>query len=639
MVSRRSMGSTAWYVARMWKRCCAIVSLLLLWATCALAQAPAVLLDPAREKISLAGHLEWLEDKDGHLDLTGVQTAPGWSALPMMPNAGYTRSAIWLRLTLIQPPGRESSWRLGIDDSQIDEVRLYRSQHDEVQQRQQAGRLIPRHHWPLAARYPVFTLQLTPGTHTVYLRVQNQHPIAFPLHLYTSDGYQRQTDREALAYGLFFGIFATVILLQLLFVALYRDRLSIWHLVYTLTLLTATQLRSGYPQLLLVAPDQLIDIHWLIAFTILAPLSIARLTAVWLNLRRHLPRINRFYQGGTYAMGLLTMGVALLHQPALGIEINQLMTLGILMTSLGIGLWLWRRRAPNAGSYLLVFGLLDLGVFARFMRNLGWLPVNFFTDYAIFIGIALHLLLMSLFFIYRHRQLEQTLEVERRAREEQKDFVAMVSHEFRTPLAIINTSIQQLAANLDAPAEKSLQRAQNIRTAVQRMTLLLDDYLSLDRFDSVHQPIRRTACDFYEVIEDAASDWPLDQVRITLHDLPARWVCDPDLMRIVLRNLLTNAVRHSSTGRPVELEATGLPNGGVRLRVQDHGDGIPSDELSRLFQKYFRGRAAQGKPGAGLGLYLVKRIVEGHGGTIDVRSALGAGTTFVVSLPATPPNQ
>jgi len=606
----------------------------LLLAASALAQTPGpVTLDPSLDEIPLAGHLEWLEDESGRMSLADVQAAPGWEALPGMPNAGFTRSAIWLRLTLAQPAGIESHWRLSVEDTQLDEAQLHMPLGGGNWQAERAGRMVPRVDWPLATRVPTFHLQLPPGQQTIYLRLQSQHTLANQLHLYSVNGYLRQSSLENLAYGFYFGIFCVALVLQLVFLLLGREIVSIWYLLYTLVLLITALLRSGYLQMAL-DPTHLLSVNWLTAFSIIAPTVVVRLSAVWLELHKHLPRLNGVYQSSAYVLSLLCVGLAMTNHHVIGLQLSHVLTLVWLLTSLGLGVWLWRQRLEEAGYYLVVFGAIELGVVTRFLRNLGWLPVNFYTDYAIFIGTAVHLMLMSLYFIRRYNKLQAQLAGERRAREEHKDFVSMVSHEFRTPLAIINTSIQQLAANLDAPAEKSQQRAQNIRNAIQRMDLLLDDYLSLDRLESAQRALQPRPCDFYEVIEDAASDWPVGRVRIRVHELPTRFVCDPDLMRIVLRNLLANAVRHSPDDTMVELEARGQADGGLVIRVQDWGVGIPPDELPRLFQRYFRGRTSQGKPGAGLGLHLVQRIVQLHGGAITVQSTEGRGATFVITLPA-----
>lgn len=348
---------------------------------------------------------------------------------------------------------------------------------------QRSGHAVMHSDWPLENRIPTFRLQLSPGVHTVYLRLQSRHTLSSPVRLHSVDGYVRQSSAEALSFGIYFGIFAVVILLQLAFWLVGREAVSGWYLLYTGVLLTVTLLRSGYPQMALDMAGQT-SMQWLVLVSIVAPMAVVRLSAAWLQLHQHLPRFNVLYQSSTYIMALLTAAVALRRDPALGLLISQAINLLMVLVSMGVALWLWRRKLGESGDYLLVFGAVDTGIVVRLVFNLGVLPVHFLTEYAIYIGTVVHLILMSLYSIRRYNKLRAALVGERRAREEQKDFVSMVSHEFRTPLAIINTSIQQLAANLDAPQEKTLQRAQNIRNAVQRMNLLLDDYLSLDRLDS-----------------------------------------------------------------------------------------------------------------------------------------------------------
>src|SRR5574343_1494782 len=188
--------------------------------------------------------------------------------------------------------------------------------------------------------------------------------------------------------------------------------------------------------------------------------------------------------------------------------------------SMSLSVHFWRQGSPQAVSYIMIFGLVELAAIIRFARNEGLLPVHFLTDYAIFIGIALHLSMMSVYLIVRFRNVQEALAIEQRARTEQREFVGMVSHEFRTPMAIISTSVQQLVANLDAPQDKMQERAGNIRQAVYRMERLLSEHLSGERLDTAHQPIRLVSTDFFEVIEEAVADWPLERIRLQVGELP-----------------------------------------------------------------------------------------------------------------------
>lgn len=615
----------------MWKHCRAALAALLLCSVCALLQAQTLItLDPQTLEQPLAGRMAWLEDESGRMSVDEVRRADDWVHLSGMPNAGYTSSAIWLRLRLEQT-SNDTDWILSIDDSLMDEGRLYIPLLEEGWAVQRAGLKVDRSAWPLGSRIPAYRLRLAPGEYEVYLRLESAHSLSYTLRLQTKDGFLQQSARDGLLYGLYYGLFLASVALQLFFWIAARDVLSGWYLLYSMVVLLVTSLRAGHPQEFFGFHQP--GINLLGVITLLAPLAVVRLTAVWLDIGRHAPRLNVLFQSSAYVMALLTTGMLLLGNAMRPLQLGQALTLFWFVVSFGIAGWLWRRKVAAARDYLLVFGIMIAWIMVRFLRNLGLLPVNFFTDYALYIGAMMHLLLVCIFFIQRYRQLRSSLETERQAREEQRDFVGMVSHEFRTPLAIINTSIQQLAANLNAPAEKSLQRAQNIRNAIQRMNMLLDDYLSLDRLDTAKQALQARRCDFYEVIEDAASDWPVQRIRIRIENLPSPFVCDPDLMRIVLRNLLANAVRHSPEDSVVELAVNGLPGGRLHIRVQDRGEGIPADELPRLFQRYFRGRHSQGKPGAGLGLHLVQRIVALHRGSIEVDSTAGEGSTFLITLP------
>jgi signal transduction histidine kinase len=125
---------------------------------------------------------------------------------------------------------------------------------------------------------------------------------------------------------------------------------------------------------------------------------------------------------------------------------------------------------------------------------------------------------------------------------------------------------------------------------------------------------------------------------LTVRNLPGKFVCDPHLLQIVLSNLLANAHRHSPAEAIIELDAVGDEHGGLLVAVTDHGEGIAPDEIPRLFQKYFRGRSALGQPGAGLGLFMVQRIVGLHGGRILVKSMPGTGSSFEIRLPAISPH-
>jgi len=216
---------------------------------------------------------------------------------------------------------------------------------------------------------------------------------------------------------------------------------------------------------------------------------------------------------------------------------------------------------------------------------------------------------------------------------EQRDFVAMVSHEFRTPLAIIGTSAQQLGRNLDAPAEKSQARCRNIREASLRLLSLVDQYLTDDRIREPRAELYDEICDVRVMLAELGLSWPEGRLRYVF-DMPDASVrCDAGLLRVALRNLLANADRHAPDGGAVDV-AIRHDQHSLRIEVSNPGACIPEMERERLFLKYYRGQNARAKPGAGLGLYLVSRIAARLGGSVVLAQAGGdEPVTFRLSLP------
>jgi signal transduction histidine kinase len=113
---------------------------------------------------------------------------------------------------------------------------------------------------------------------------------------------------------------------------------------------------------------------------------------------------------------------------------------------------------------------------------------------------------------------------------------------------------------------------------------------------------------------------------------------DPKLLFQVFSNLVSNAIKYSPSGGPIEISA-GIETKQVVVAIEDHGIGIPAKDLDRLFERYHRGSNVSGIVGTGVGLYLVKMVVDLHGGSIAVKSKEGEGTRFTVRLPIKPPSQ
>lgn len=232
--------------------------------------------------------------------------------------------------------------------------------------------------------------------------------------------------------------------------------------------------------------------------------------------------------------------------------------------------------------------------------------------------------------------LEAALDSERRVSEMQRRFLAIASHEFRTPLAIIDGAAQRIERHVDTLSPEMVRgRASRIRATVKRLVQLLDNTIERARNDQERQPYAPEALDLAALVTGVAHSFadthPDLQLTLNLPTLPTLQI-DRALMEQVLGNLLANAVKYSPPPPRVDIRAT-VGSGSVELLIRDWGIGIPADERERVFSEYVRASNVGDRRGTGLGLAIVRQAVILHGGSVDIVDTTGPGTTFRVILP------
>ncbi len=216
-------------------------------------------------------------------------------------------------------------------------------------------------------------------------------------------------------------------------------------------------------------------------------------------------------------------------------------------------------------------------------------------------------------------------------------YASMAAHDLRSPLAAIKTSVDLLQRYSDRLTEEQKRlKYENIHSSIAVMIELLDDILTMGRVESGKLKFEPVALDLTAFCQDV-----VQEVRQAVDpERPIEFRCqdcntarlDPKLLRHILHNLLSNAMKYSPAGTPV-LFTVECRADSIVLRVQDHGIGIPEAEQAHLFETFFRASNARGVAGTGLGLAIVRQAVELHGGEITCESREGVGTTFTVTLP------
>lgn len=283
-----------------------------------------------------------------------------------------------------------------------------------------------------------------------------------------------------------------------------------------------------------------------------------------------------------------------------------------------------RRRivAVSGASIAALAAILSLHLGLLAAQQASWLGLPLLT--------ALTASVLALAYV-QQRRANVTAATARAEVEQQREVLALVSHELKSPLAAIDMTLQNLA-RVDGLPSAVQARHQRIHRASRRLQALIDDNLAADRLRRDKAGLQVAAFDLAAVIGEVAEAAERPGIHVELPSAQATMQGDRELMRIVCANLVGNAVKYSPGDAPIHI-GLAREGSGWTLSVSDRGDGVAEADLARIFEPYVRAAATR-QPGSGLGLALVRQIVERHRGTIAVDSAPGVGTRFVVRLPA-----
>jgi two-component system sensor histidine kinase SenX3 len=220
------------------------------------------------------------------------------------------------------------------------------------------------------------------------------------------------------------------------------------------------------------------------------------------------------------------------------------------------------------------------------------------------------------------------------------DFVANVSHELKTPVGALALLAETLAEEDDPELVRRL--AEKMVVEAHRVNRVIEDLLELSRIEAGENPLREpvpVGLVVAEAVERVRHISEARGIHITVREPSRRLVVMGDRRQLVsaVANLLDNAYKYSEPGATVEVDAR-IDGAWVDLEVADHGMGIPSRDLDRIFERFYRVDRARSREtgGTGLGLAIVRHVVNNHGGSISVTSEEGVGSTFTLRLPAGP---
>jgi signal transduction histidine kinase len=621
--------------------------------------------------------LQRLDDPTGLLTVDDVLTQQDagirWHTMEHHLNAGYNSPVVWLRFKVPQPTsGNEPVWLLG-DPPFLDSVVLY--QEDEatgVWLAQRSGDHVPARFKP-ALRQHLFKLETGKWA---LLRIQTTSAMQFWGDIFpTSQTLGAQLAANEITMGLYFG--ATTALLLAIWAAAGIFRTYNLYALAALGTFSAIHVFNvrGYANLWMPESWTVWSSHavGIGAFGMAA-------TVAW-QIREQLTRDTPYQRTDKALLVLIAVNVLGIVSVPLGFYgtvawVNLASLVGSDIVAATLCLIAIRKHQRRTQHALLLTAYLahlvgSMPTTAVLIGLIHWkLDITSIWQFQTFIFTALIAGAVFVGLVLRYRQselskdnaiaslakseheledkieqrtrelslaqirLKHALESERELRCEQRQFFQMISHEFRTPLAVVDSAAAEQQSFPSSELSTQTDRAKQIRRACRRLSSLVDSCLISERLDSAGFALHVAPANVSAMLEHAAQlvHWsPRHRLHLFMESAPTEWVCDETLVRIALSNLVDNAVKHASEGE-IFVAARKNEAGLLEISVADEGSGMSLEVMSRIFQQFEQGNRTDQNKGFGLGLWVSRRVARLHGGDVTVESQQGHGACFTLTL-------
>lgn len=614
---------------------------------------------PARAEVRQLGidiPVDWYADASGQMSLDAFLALPqeALKTASLIPSFGYSKKTFWLRTSLPAAYfSGEQRW-LQLGPPFIDRLTVYYRPYgsDSPWKQKEFGDHAPARDSDLDYRESVLILAPPPtkAGYEMVFRLQSSSTLILLATLSSPQEFVRSATLDTAFWSFYFGLAVIASGIALWLAVALRRRLLWGICLFSLNYPLVAALH-GYPEwlfgdALLPVQDYMISCLSLVSYA----------TALWLHsevfdLKKNMPRLHQLLLAAIGLNIALQISIPLgFYGRAMQIEAGIFFIASpvLLITS-----WmLWRRKAVDMNTLLL--GLLPpvyvVSAGLALLSVHGVIPfhtrVYSTWQYALIIHIVTVLIIAVLRVraenrtLMRKQQLARELQIEREASFHQRQFMGMVAHEFRTPLAILEAALENL--RLCPTVSMQSARLDRMQRATTRLVQLTDNCLADARLSSRDLHADRQNAELLPVIYIAATVVDLS-LNHYLHVIcegqtvgpqspsPVLFI-DSGLLCIAIANLLDNSVKYSASGE-IRIEIYRLQKG-FEIRIGDRGPGIAPEQVEHIFERYRRGETHTTTPaGTGLGLYVARQIIQAHGGELCLAKNTADGCEFALTLP------
>lgn len=663
-------------------RRCLTALCLALWG---LAAQGVTVLTPHDEEVSTLHGVRYLEDPLGRMGLDDVKALDAqfipWPHDNSELNFGFTTSAYWIRIPLKRMASTSGRWLLEVHYAKLHSLDFYPPHGQAIH----TGADKPLSTRPYFDRLFVFPIEVGLESSDFYLRATSRDALTIPLSVWQANAYQKEQQYLHAWQFLYYGGMFILAVYSLMIYLFLRDMRFLIYCAYIVCTGLGMFVSNGYArQMLWPDATALDDISQNVLFSLCGYFIIQLSSSLLLRADedRWLAKGMRLASRAFLLMSLL-MVCLWIYPEILGLGI-QVLLLNAMVMGLLISTASWHAyRDKREGVRFFVFGWIGLwlGVCVATFRAFGLLPTNGWTSYALQLSTVIELLFIALALAEmlrlehlthlknqanaltakqalltlsqgtqemlkkavdeRTHQLTAALEAERKMREQYVRFGSMISHEFRTPLSIIQSQASLMRKEHELGVGLVTKGIEAIAGAADRLRVMFDKWLSREHIQLSMELLELKPIELSSWLEKLLQTLPhlliKHEVTLQLDPNVNRILADEYHLSVALSNLIDNAAKYAPPGSIITL-ATRIKDGFIGIAVTDQGPGIAQEVQDKVFADFFRASPKSHIQGLGLGLAIVQRIVNAHGGHIELNSTLGDGCTFCLWLPGDHPS-
>ncbi len=644
----------------------------------ALSEPLSTLLMPTAKEYALGKTLEYCEDSRHEWTIENVANVSGRgfqgsfqpSQMQFL-NLKFSRSAYWLRFTVKNMYATEEVFMLEYAYPTIDTLEFYRPSSMNTYSQLRVGDMQPYSAREIPHRNYLCRIRLRPGEEqTVYLRIASAGPLIAPITLWHTEGLLQKDYWERLLNGMFYGIMLVMLLYNLFLTVAMRERSYLFYVLYIASFLTYQACLDGTAIEYLWQNAPLWSNTAYLLFAAVTACTAALFTRDFLALSFN----SRLFDRALFGIMLMSivLGVTALFAPygRMITPISGLVSVASLTTLAAAVFCVWRGYRP-AYYFLIAWTALIVSVFLFTMIGFGLVPYTNWTWYSSRFSAVLEVVLLSLGLAYRINLLRkdqekaavleaQNTELSHLNQELHKRnddlhhantkldeantfktrMVSIVSHDLKNPLNTIRLLANSLKTELRSDSREGAETLRALVQETHHSSKMIEELLDMAALDMGKITLKPQEMDFGALVAAVvflqSTQAEKKQQSIQMH-VPTECVirCDEARLRQVVENLLSNAIKFSPFGTVISVHLTAPTQGMVSFSVEDHGPGLTDDDKTKIFGHFQKlsARPTADEHSSGVGLAIVKQIVELHKGTIRVESEVGKGARFIVELP------